>query len=321
MAIQFDVTGIEPNAFAGSTELRWIDATALPETFTPNSLDRTVSGSTFYGVPKQALVYLNGNTITGENYVYLKNGTEYVCDVFKIYDDVNGNQQGFTETDGYKWAYENKYYFTANTIENTRQLKAGQHYTVCLPYRLPIPSTLKAYTLDASSLTLVGFKEVVINEISSFTPYVVIASGTGNLLSISTGGQVPATTYTETEAKGLTPATTTNYTLIGTMRYMADAEAANKYIMQADKTWKKIPATNGYTGACILPMRAYIAPVISGGARLSATFTNADGSTTAIRDLQLDNDGDDTYDLQGRKVNGQNAAKGVYIKNGKKLYK
>ena len=318
--IKFEVAGIEPNAFAGSTELRWIDATALPETFTPNSLNRTVSNTTFYGVPKQALIYLNGNTITGENYVYLKNGTEYVCDVFKIYDDVNGNQQGFTETDGYKWAYENLYPFTANTIENTRQLKAGQHYTVCLPYRLTIPSTLKAYTLDASSTTLVGFKEVIL-EVSPFTPYVVIASGTGNLLSVSTGGQVPATTYAEADAKELNAVATSNYQLVGTMRYMDGAEAANKYIMQADKTWKQIPATNGYTGACILPMRAYISTTTAGPARLSATFTNADGSTTAIRDLQLDNDGDDTFDLQGRKVNGQSAAKGVYIKNGKKLYK
>ena len=316
--IKFEVAGIEPNAFEGSTELRWIDATALPETFTPNSLNRTVSNTTFYGVPKQALVYLNGNTITGENYVYKKNGTEYVCDVFKIYDDVNGNQQGFTET-GYKWAYENLYPFTANTIENTRQLKAGQHYTVCLPYRLPIPSTLKAYTLDASSTTLVGFKEVIL-EVSPFTPYVVIASGTGNLLSISTGGQVPATTYTEAQATELNAVAKGNYQLVGTMRYMDGTAAQSKYIMQADKTWKQIPATNGYTGACILPMRAYINATAS-PARLSATFTNADGSTTAIRDLQLDNDGDDTFDLQGRKVNGQSAAKGVYIKNGKKLYK
>lgn len=323
--IDIAITGIDDNAFNSddSKKFNYIDATALTD-YTPSTLSRNAVGP-FNGVPKQTLVYLNGNTITGENYVYLKNGTEYVCDVFKIYDDVNGNQQGFTETDGYKWAYENKYPFTANTIENTRQLKAGQHYTVCLPYRLPIPSTLKAYTLDASSSTLVGFKEVIL-EVSPFTPYVVIASGTGNLLSISTGGQVPATTFASDDAATrLTPAGTTNYVLVGTMRYMDGNAAKDNYIMQADKTWKKIEGTtSSYNGPCILPMRAYIAPMVAipgGGARLTATFTNADGSTTAIRDLQLDNDGDDTYDLQGRKVDNSRAAKGVYIKNGKKLYK
>ena len=319
------IKSITPSAFEGSTNMRYVDATAATE-LTPNSLDRTISGTTFYGVPKQSLVFLNGNTITGENYIYKVGDNDFRCDVLKIYDDVNGNQQGFTEADGYKWAYENKYDFTANTIENTRQLKAGQHYTVCLPYDLPIPSTLKAYTLDASSSTILGFKEVT-GTLEAFTPYVVIASGTGNLLSISTGGQVPATTFASDDAATrLTPAGagTTNYVLVGTMRYMDGNAAQGNYIMQGDKTWKKIASDSNFNGPCILPMRAYIAPMASipgSGARLTATFTNADGSTTAISDLQLDNDGDDTFDLQGRKVNGQSAAKGVYIKNGKKLYK
>ena len=147
------ITDIEAGAFEGCKALRYINLTNSTA-FTPNSLDRTVSGATFYGVPKQALVYLHGNTITGENYVYLKNGTEYVCDVFKIYDDVNGNQQGFTETDGYKWAYENLYPFTANTIENTRQLKAGQHYTVCLPY--PESGKEKRITMDVLMIGVAG---------------------------------------------------------------------------------------------------------------------------------------------------------------------
>ncbi len=319
------IKSITPSAFEGSTNMRYVDATAATE-LTPNSLDRTISGTTFYGLPKQSLVFLNGNTITGENYIYKVGDNDFRCDEFKIYDDVNGNQQVFTEADGYKWAYENLYPFTANTIENTRQLKAGQHYTVCLPYDLPIPSTLKAYTLDASSSTILGFKEVT-GTLEAFTPYVVIASGTGNLLSISTGGQVPATTFASDDAATrLTPAGagTTNYVLVGTMRYMDGNAAQGNYIMQGDKTWKKIASDSNFNGPCILPMRAYIAPMASipgSGARLTATFTNADGSTTAIRDLQLDNDGDDTFDLQGRKVNGQSAAKGVYIKNGKKLYK
>ena len=319
--VTFTLAGIDDNAFAGCNQLSWIDATAM-ENYTPTTLTREFDGP-FGQLPKQSLVFLKGNNITGENYVYKVGEEDFRCDEFKIYDDINGNQKGFKDGD-YAWLHMNPHEFTANSIMNTRQMKAGQHYTVCLPYDLPIPSTLKAYTLDASSSTILGFKEVT-GTLEAFKPYVVIASGTGNLLSISTGGQVPATTYNgPMGAIALNPQITQNYTFAGTMTYLDGNLAEGKYIMQGDKTWKKIASDSNFDGPCILPMRAYIGSgAIPSGARLTATFTNADGSTTGINDLHLDADNSDVYDIQGRKVDTTKTTirKGVYIVNGRKVVK
>ena len=318
------ITGIDNKAFTDCNNLRWIDATELTN-YTPSGLDRTAgAASPFAGVPKQSLVFLYGSTITGENYVYkLGAGTDYRCDVFKIYDDTNGNQKGFDGTD-YSWAYENPHDFTANTVVNTRVLSAGQHYTTCLPYQLQLPSSIKAYTLEASSSTLLGFKEVT-GPLTAFTPYVIIPSSSGALLSTE-NVTIPATTgITYFDQVGATTATTGgNHQLVGSLRYM-ETGADGCYIMQSGNTWKQFTGTSSHPNACILPMRAYIK---SGSylarPRLSAVFNNGDGSTTAIDDLRLnpdDSDGSDNselFDLQGRRVTAP-PSPGIYIRNGKKI--
>ena len=341
--ITFNIVGIENGAFEDCNILSWIDATALTN-YTPSGLDRTAgAASPFAGVPKQSLVFLYGATITGENYVYkLGAGTYYRCDVFKIYDDTNGNQQGFYGMD-YSWAYENPHAFTANTVVNTRVLSAGQHYTTCLPYPLQLPSSIKAYTLEASSATLLGFKEVS-GTLAAFTPYVIIPSSSGSLLStenitvpkfvVGTGTEEGIYSDEDKMAKLNHTSTTgdNQFTIYGTMRYMEMNAAVNKYIMQynnGNPTWMKIPADAGYNEtnkACILPMRAYI--ISSGGSgarpRLSAVFNDSNGNTTAIDDLRLnpdDSDGSDNselFDLQGRSVTSP-PSPGIYIRNGKKI--
>ena len=320
------ITGIDNKAFTGCDYLSWIDATKLTN-YTPSGLDRTAgAASPFAGVPKQSLVFLYGSTITGENYVYkLGAGNDYRCDVFKIYDDTNGNQKGFDGTD-YSWAYENPYDFRANTVVNTRVLSAGQHYTTCLPYPLQLPSSIKAYTLEASSSTLLGFKEVT-GPLTAFTPYVIIPSSSGALLSTE-NVTIPATTgITNFDQVGATTATTVgSHKLVGSLRYMTNG-ATGCYIMQSGNIWKLFTGTGSHPNACILPMRAY---VISSGypsparPRLSAVFNNGDGSTTAIDDLRLnpdDSDGSDNselFDLQGRRVTSP-PSPGIYIRNGKKI--
>lgn len=319
------ITGIDNKAFTGCNILSWIDATELTN-YTPSGLDRTAgAASPFAGVPKQSLVFLYGSTITGENYVYkLGAGTDYRCDVFKIYDDTNGNQKGFDGTD-YSWAYENPYDFTANTVVNTRVLSAGQHYTTCLPYPLQLPSSIKAYTLEASSSTLLGFKEVT-GPLTAFTPYVIIPSSSGALLSTE-NVTIPATTGINFYRVGATTATTGgSHQLVGSLRYMKTG-ADGCYIMQSGNTWKQFTGTGTYPNACILPMRAY---VINSGypsaarPRLSAVFNNGDGSTTAIDDLRLnpddssDSDNSELFDLQGHRVTAP-PSPGIYIRNGKKI--
>jgi hypothetical protein len=332
MSGQADITEVQNGAFEGCTALRYIDLSNAAG-FTPSSLQRNIAASPFNGVPKQALVYLNGSTFTGENYVY-KPGTEdkYYCEVFKIYEDMGGDQTGFTEAKGYQWAFENVHPFRAYTLTNTRQLLAERHYTTCLPYNLPIPSNMKAYTLDATSDKLFGFKEV--STLEAHTPYVLIPTASGQLLS-STNIDVPEFTATDAEAIILKPTPAGSYTMYGTMRYMDGTDATGKYIMQynsGNPTWKQITSSPGFNNdpnkACILPMRAYIIGTPSPSReRMGVGFTNLDGSTTVydLDDLMFDGE-DSVYDLQGRKVDTPQR-KGLYIKssvegkNGRKVIK
>lgn len=325
-----DITGItlpesiaevEDGAFEGCTNLRYIDLSDATE-FVPSTLQRNVTASPFYGVPKQALVYLNGTTFKGENYVYKAGtgaGAQYFCELFKIYDDMGGDQKHFAESDDYKWAYENVHQFTAYTITNTRMLTAEKHYTTCLPYSIAIPTGMKAYTLSASSDKLLGFEEVTTGILAAFTPYVLIPTTSGQLLS-ATNTEVPATTAIEDFKKaGETSATTVGgHKLVGTLRYMATG-AAGCYIMQSGNTWKAFTGTGVYpNGACILPMRAYIVTSsYPAEARpfLSATFDSGTNIYN-IDDLKFDSE-DATYDLSGRKV--QTPQKGLYIVGGKKM--
>jgi len=316
------ITEVANGAFTGCTNLRYIDLSGATD-FEPISLQRNIAASPFNGVPKQALVFLNGTTFKGENYVYNPgNSDNYYCEVFKIYDDFSGSQTGF-DGDDYKWAFENPHEFTAYSVENTRQLIAERHYTICLPYELEIPNNVKAYTLEATSTQLFGFKEVT-GPLEAFKPYVLIPTKSGQLLGATTNTVIPAFVENENSAK-LNGQQAGGFTLYGTMRYMCGSDAVDKYIMQyngGNPTWKKIASEASYnngSGACILPMRAYIMPGGSpSGSRefFRICFTNIDGTTLTFDELRFDDE--TVYDLQGRKV--ENLENGhLFIINGKKV--
>ena len=312
----FQVTGVENGAFAGCSKLRYIDLTSIIG-YTPSTLERTIAASPFYSVPKQALVYLNGAPVTGENYVYKLGDGDFRCHEFRIYDDTSGSQKGFTGDD-YKWSLKNIYPFTARNIVNTRNLVAGQHYTVFLPYNLPIPADMEAYELAGanSAKNIVGFKEVTAGTLTQFFPYVVITSKTGQSLG-TTNATVPI--FDENKSGTVTK---DGITLNGSMKYISGDDANGYYVMQSGNTWKQISGSPSYSGACILPMRAYISGGSSGArSYFKASFTDAAGNTTTVDQLLLDEEtGDAVYDLQGRKVQTPQK-KGIYIKNGKKIVK
>jgi hypothetical protein len=242
------------------------------------------------------------------------NGSAAVRPTVSVYD--NGNQQGFEGTD-YQWEYVNIHPFTANIVLNTRQLTAGQHYTACLPYPLPLTDGLKGYTLSASSSQLLGFKEVT-GTLEAFHPYIVVAETSGQMLCAK-DVTVPVTTGI-TDYTKLNGQTAGNYTLGGSLRYMSGASAQSLYIMQSGNTWKRIDTSTGsYGGTCILPMRAYIKSSSTSPAppRLNMSFTNADG-TTDIRNVLLnEDDAPILYDLLGRRI--QHPGKGIYIHKGQKV--
>ena len=333
--LTFQVTGIDDGAFKGCSVLRYIDFSEITG-YTPSTLERTVVAAPFYGVPKQTLVYLNGTNIKGENYIYKVGADDYRCDVFKIYDDISGSQTGFTEDAGYKWSFENIHSFKAKNIVNTRKMKADQHYTICLPYDLSIPADTKAYTLKGANTanTLIGFEEWT-GVLTKYTPYVLILSEAGQLLNVTNGTveEFPGTAYTEATQLGGVSAG--SFTMYGTMRYMDGADANGLYIMQGKDaisgvcTWKLIQDANGsYTDAtnkyCVLPMRAYISHSGSPARQyLGATFTDANGETTVVEQLQVDGDSDDEalYDLMGRRIRSSFSTpkKGIYISKGHKV--
>lgn len=324
------ITDIEDDAFLGATNLHWIDASEATG-YTPASLSRT-SGA-FNGINKRSLIFLNGMIPSGENYVYKVGADNYQSDELIIYDDINGNQQGFDDAAAAKWGFQNPIEFTANTVTNPRKLTATasdkqQGYTTCLPYELTITDAMKVYALAYSKGAftmgsdnydgLIGVEEVK-GTIEAMKPYILVPAESGALLATkdakivktyngATSKYVPTTDATSLAATG-----EAQFTMCGTMEYLPGA--TTMYIMQKDNVWNAATATD-YPGPCVLPMRAYIIAYVA-PARLFTVFYNADGTTTAIDNFVVDNDDKaEVFDLQGRKV--KNPAKGLYIVNGKK---
>lgn len=326
--LDFTVVGIDDDAFMGCNQLHWVDATQIAG-YTPENLSRSETAP-FNGYPVQSLVYLDGTQggdVTGTNYIYKKGDHDFRCEELKIYDDQDGKQQSFTEGGGPKWEFRNIYEFTAEKVTNTRYFIAGQHYTTCLPYKLEVTSGLKVYTLDAASDNIFGFKELSLNKLSEFTPYLLIPSKGGNLLS---NADQTVVYETPTEDQGVLNAkeTPTGHKMFGSTIYMdketIDPTVTGLYIMQSKNTWKKIPADPDpeYNGACVLPMRAYIQLPEGSPAReyIMAQFTDAIESLS--NDVNDDWTDAEVYDLQGRKVDTTSKLpKGVYIVNGQKRIK
>ena len=95
--LNYNIVGIENNAFAGCNKLRWINSLIPEDAYTPSSLDRTIIDTPFYGLPKATLVYLYGTTVKGENYIYKIGTDDYRCETYHVYEDTTGKQQKFSD--------------------------------------------------------------------------------------------------------------------------------------------------------------------------------------------------------------------------------
>lgn len=347
----FNIVGVQDNAFKDLPIIHCLDLTQI-EGYTPDNLTRSEDGPFNY-YPVQSLVYFDGTRggkVAGTNYIYKKGENDFRCEELKIYDDIKGDQQGF-ETDadyiggGHAWEFRNIYQFVADKVTNTRVFTAGQHYTTCLPYKLQMNSALKAYTLDAASDNIFGFKQYTAKELDQFTPYVLIPSKGGNLLN---NDESTVCYVTPTSNRGFLPldeggnrrydfATPTGHIMYGSNIYMGSSSTyptvEGLYIMQSKNQWKRIPAGKTYNNACVLPMRGYIMlpnhPQISGAnpsressdgpEYISAKYMDVDGVAEISIDANDDWTNAEVYDLQGRKVDTTaRLPKGVYIVNGQK---
>lgn len=94
--VNHNIVGIENNAFAGCSKLRWVNS-LIPASYVPSSLDRTVVDTPFYGIPHQTLVYLYGYNINGENYIYKITENDFRSALFHIYEDVKGDQTKYSD--------------------------------------------------------------------------------------------------------------------------------------------------------------------------------------------------------------------------------
>lgn len=232
-------------------------------------------------------------------------------------------------TMAWMWDYEIPFTFFANNILNDRRMKAGQCYTVCLPYALPI-NGMKVYYVEQSSERLVGFHEQTLTELPYLTPCVVLPSATSSPLSVAGGYVIKTDTIAKRDSvKMAAIGTNGKHNFMGSLSYIHGDKGTDKWILQAADTdhpegsFKKIQGTDGAfdnasNRACILPMRAYIGAAASSGSRMAVRIYSADNSTTVIDRLVIDEDGAPViFDLQGRRV--QNPRKGgLYIINGRK---
>lgn len=233
-------------------------------------------------------------------------------------------------TMAWMWDYEIPFTFFANNILNDRRMKAGQCYTVCLPYALPI-NGMKVYYVEQSSESLVGFHEQTLTELPYLTPCVVLPSATSSPLSVAGGYVIKTDTIAKRDSvKMAAIGTNGKHNFMGSLSYIHGDKGTDKWILQAADTdhpegsFKKIQGTDGAfdnasNRACILPMRAYIGAAASTSpSRIGVRIYSADNSTTVIDRLVIDEDGAPViFDLQGRRV--QNPRKGgLYIINGRK---
>ncbi len=315
------ITEIQPGAFTGADNLRWIDMHTATG-FTLGDMSRTLTTSPFYGVPKQTLIYAYSKNVFGQNNI-LYNGVEYVCEKFVIYDDLSGSQTQYQDADDYKWAISVPIAFRAKNVVNMRQFTAAHFYTTCLPYSMTLPTTVEAYELVASNTNNIGFKALETpTTLLAYKPYLLKVKNSGKLLS-ATNVQVPVSPGESNLYRllGAGPVQTADAYFYGTMRYMGETapQADGLYIMQASGNWGKVENSQDYnpsdgSGVCILPMRAYIKMTSPMSARrLTATYTSG------IEEMQpAEEDDAPVYNLQGMKVNRSNA-KGIVIINGKKV--
>ena len=332
----FNIVGVQDNAFKDLPIIHCLDLTQI-EGYTPDNLTRSEDGPFNY-YPVQSLVYFDGTRgadVSGTNYIYVKSTddeTQNLCEELKIYDDMKGNQKGFEPDDdyeggGYAWEFRNVYPFTAAKVTNTRYFTKGQHYTTCLPYRMEMPADMKVYTLDAASDKIFGFKELSLDSLRAFTPYLLIPSKAGNMLN-NPGSTIVYVTPTADQGKlnpVVTPtgSATPNATMYGSMIYMDKNTTVplveGLYIMQSQNTWLQIPADNEYSNACVLPMRAYIGVPKASPSREIMYSKFVDAVEKLKVDVADDWTNAEVYDLQGRKVDTTaRLPKGVYIVNGQK---
>ena len=249
--------------------------------------------------------------------------------------------------------------FATGNYEYTRTFKCGIASTVCLPFSVTAAqaaSVGKFYTFDGIDKT--GEKwEVIMKETNTvstdlsantpylFMPYIFDGMSQGDAMPLIFTGEVATAAnagYTS-KAEGTAGA---YWTFQGVYYNVAwndgNANLGSVYGFAAQNydggsyTVNPGDFVKAMAGASIAPFRAFLKFTPVSGAprrgaaeealpsRMTVRLVNADGDVTAIGTIdtktgEIRFDSEAWYTLDGRRLNGKPAQKGVYINNGKKI--
>ena len=187
----------------------------------------------------------------------------------------------------------------------TRNFNAGWN-TVCLPFAVTdieefFGADAKVYEFNDFAGDAISFSKVT--ETAAATPYLVYAPAEKEYSSVT----LPNVTLSDAAAGTVTK---NGVTFQGTYATMAAGKMTGKYGVTAAAKIAKAGANASLKG-----FRAYFDLPAGSSARL-AIYDDATGITTILDAKELNNDGK-VYNLNGQRV--ENAHKGLYIVNGKKV--
>ena len=302
MAMPAALRAFEEKLFENNKKLRYVDFLQCMNT------DLTGTNMEQMGLDtERTLLYLPAslNHIGGDNIV-IADATTMHADKYYLVDSLD---------------YMVPYAFEADKIENTRKLKASDvAYTVCLPYEVYVPYGSYAYQLSQRDGNTLVFTEVTDGKLEALKPYLLWVYGDDKLVANGiTLNAYDRQTVPASANLGSRQDDAPGYSLRGTFRHIGNKEAADlgAYILQSDGQWH--PVSTSSQKAEILPFRAYLLPS-DRNARSHIQMSLFGDDTTGINTIEtIDRNGNSRYyDLQGHQID-QSKAKGVLIKNGKKM--
>ena len=221
--------------------------------------------------------------------------------------ETTDNANALTEWNGYE-----------ADVTLTRTLQTGSYNTFAVPFSMTIPSGWTVKELSSASFSE-GVLTLIFANASSIEagkPYLVKVSATTDLSVESfTGVTVSkdAVPFTSTDVDFIPTLGAT--TISGDVKSILFLGASNNlYNPNAENSSMK-----GFCAYFQLKGSALMAPACA----FNIDF--GDGETTGIISVSGSgltvNGSDGCYDLQGRRIEGQPTQKGVYIVNGKKVFK
>ena len=205
--------------------------------------------------------------------------------------------------------------FEAATAKSNRKiLKSDYPYTVCLPFALQAPSSIRIYKLSGRSTNELIFTQTF-SAIEAFEPCLIIADADGAELTSGGSVTIPVSDGSAYGKQNDAP----GYSMRGTLKQIDNSRAAElgAYTLQQDGKWHPVMAdSEAHRAASIVPFRAYL--LQNRGAQTRSIGMSLEG-TTGIEQLRtIDSDGTERiYDLNGRRLSAP--TKGINIINGKKV--